>query len=156
MELGALLQTFQQLHKQPLEQTALRVSKFTIAKNQPALLLSSPKQTQLPLTLLIVFFFPEMQSHLTKLILRSFYQRAYPNICYIKNSHDINISHKSCSDGVNKKLPSEISVKPDLTKDLKENKQKTNKQTYTKRHTHTQNKPYVNPVQQNSHYFDTI
>lgn len=76
---------------------------------------------------------------------------AYPNICYIKNSHDINISHKSCSDGVNKKLPSEISVKPDLTKDLKENKQ-----TDTHKDTHTQNKPYVNSVWQSSHYFDTI
>lgn len=47
----------------------------------------------------------------------------------------INISHKSCSDGVNKKLPSEISVKPDLTKDLKENKQTD---THKERHTHTE------------------
>ena len=39
---------------------------------------------------------------------------------------------------MNKKLPSEISVKPDLTKDLKENKTHTHTKqtdTHTKRHT---------------------
>lgn len=37
---------------------------------------------------------------------------------------------------MNKKLPSEISVKPDLTKDLKENKQT---HRHTERHTHKTN-----------------
>ena len=32
-------------------------------------------------------------------------------------SKEFDVNNKSCSDGVNKKLPSEISVKPDLTKD---------------------------------------
>lgn len=139
MKIGNLVATSQQLHKHPLKKTALQVSEFNPWENQPALWVWSYKQPHLPPTSLIVSPFSEASPHSTEIILSLFNEKAYPTICHIKKSRDINISHKSCSDGVNKKLPSEISVKPDLTKDLKENRTHTQKQTDTQhKETHTE------------------
>lgn len=102
--------------------------------------------------------FSEASPHSTEIITSLFYEKVYPTICHIKKSHDINISHKSCSDGVNKKLPSEISVKPDLTKDLKENRTHTHTKTnrHTHKETHRENRPYVNPIDHYSCCFHSI